>query len=490
MIKSLLALVAGIVNALSFAPFNWWPLSLFGFAVLFWIWLLSSPRAAAWYGFLFGIGMFGVGISWMYVSIHTFGGMPPLIAGFCIFILVIILSLFIGISGWLQGIFSGWYPAIRLAMIMPTIWILIEWLRGWVFTGLPWLSTGYSYIDTPLSNYAPIGGIYLVGLIALMSVGILVAIVRHNNTGNTFFAGLLVLVWVAGWQLNETAWTRAEGDAISVAIIQNDVPLNKKWDEEEGNKIIAEYMLKSQQHRDADLIVWPEAAVPDYIDNIGNGFWRDIENHPADFIFGVLHRDNIDGVQRYYNSVAAVTNRIMIYRKQHLVPFGEYFPLQGILAPLINMLNIPMSDFSAWNQPQLPLVAAGNRFAVSICYEDAFPQEWRDQIPSSGAFINVSEDSWFGDSFAPHQRLQMARFRSRESERPMIRSSNNGLSSLINWQGGIDSFAPQFTQYVVSGTIQPRAGMTPYVMFGENPILTFSGLLLVLGVLFGRVRSR
>ncbi|WP_423906824.1 apolipoprotein N-acyltransferase [Candidatus Spongiihabitans sp.] len=490
MIKTLLAIVAGVLNAVSFAPFNWWPLSMLSFAMLFWIWHTSSTKGATWYGFVYGLGMFGVGISWIYISIHTFGGMPPIIAGLCIFVLVAILSIFPALSGWLQSCFSAWRPTIRLAFLMPSLWILFEWLRGWLFTGLPWLSTGYAYLDTPLSNYAPIGGVYLVSLIVLVSVGTLVAIIRQITTGNSILAVLFILVWVAGWQLNKTAWTQTQGQPISVAVIQNNVALRKKWDEQEVNRIIFEYMQKSQEYRDVDLIVWPEAAIPDYLDNIANDFWRDIEDHPADFIFGVLHRDTVDDVTQYYNSAVAVTDHIMIYGKQHLVPFGEYFPFPGLLGPLTEMLNIPMSYFSAWQQPQSPLIAAENRFAVSICYEDAFPQEWRDQVESSGALINVSEDSWFGDSLAPHQRLQMARFRARESERPMIRSSNNGLSSVINWKGGIDVYAPQFVQHVVTATIQPRSGATPYVAFGENPVLILIGTWLIVGLLFGKSAER
>ena len=490
MTKILLALAAGGLSAMSFAPFYWWPLGMVSFAMLFCLWLMSNTRVAVMCGFAYGLGLFGVGVSWMYISIHTFGGMPPAMAGFTIFLGVCFISIYPAVCGWVQGLFSNWNATVRLTIIMPGIWILFEWLRGWLFTGFPWLSVGYAYLDTPLSNYAPIGGVYLVGLIVLVSVGLLIAIIRNLTGWNGMIALLMIGIWLGGWQLNETAWTRAEGEPISVAIIQNDVPLIEKWDEEKNNQIIAEYMAKSQAHKNADLIVWPEAAIPDYIENIANTFWHEIERHPADFVFGVLHKDNPNGTTEYYNSVAAVSDKIMIYRKQHLVPFGEYFPLQNIFGALIEMLNIPMSDFTAWTHPQLPLEAAGNKFAVSICFEDAFPNEWKNQIESAGALLNVSEDIWFGDSFAPHQRLQMARFRSRESERPMIRSSNNGLSSLINWKGGIDKLAPQFTQHVVTGSIQPRMGTTPYNIFGEKPILTLVGLLLLLGILFGRSNKR
>lgn len=467
---------------------------MLSFAILFCVWHTSGSKGAAWYGFVYGLGMFGVGISWIYISIHTFGGMPPIIAGLCIFVLVAILSIFPAASGWLQSYFSAWRATIRLAFLMPSLWLLFEWLRGWLFTGLPWLSTGYAYLDTPLSNYAPIGGVYLVGLIVLVSAGTLAAVVRQISMGNSILAVLFVLVWATGWQLNKTTWTRAHGQPISVAIIQNNVALRKKWDAQEVNQITSEYLQKSQEYRDVDLIVWPEVAVANYLDSMPNDFWRAIKEHPADFMFGVLQRDTVDGVTQYYNSVAAVAERTTVYRKQHLVPFGEYFPfpdfLKPLIEPLIAMLDIPGADFSAWRQPQAPLVAAGNKFAVSICYEDAFPQQWRDQVASSGALLNVSEDGWFGDSLAPHQRLQMARFRARESERAMVRSANNGLSSVLNWKGGIDVYAPQFVQHVVTATIQPRTGVTPYVAFGEHPVLILTGSWLILGLLFGRSTER
>ena len=489
MIRILLALGAGVLNALAFAPFNWWPLGLASFAVLFSVWLFSSPRLGFWSGLAFGLGQFGLGVSWMYVSLNTYGGMPPVMAGFSIFLVIAMLSLYPAFCGLLQSLVRNWHPTVRVAIIMPCLWILFEWLRLHLFTGFPFLLAGYAYLDTPLSNYAPIGGTLLVGFIALMSVGALVAVGRNVALGNGLLAGLLIAAWIGGWQLNETSWTRAVDRPITVSIVQNNIPLAAKWDADYASRIIARYMEKSLPLTDSDLIVWPEAAVPDYLDNLSNDFWRDVEQHPADFVFGVLHRDTKDAQSRYYNSVVAVTDRIMIYRKQHLVPFGEYFPLQWLLNPLIRMLDIPMSDFSAWTRPQRPLEAADQRFAMSICYEDAFPADMRSQIPDAGVLINVSEDIWFGNSFAPHQRLQMARFRARESERPMIRSSNNGLSSLINWKGGIDRRAPQFAEAVVSGSVQPRSGVTPYVAFGDSPVLSLAALILLLGIIFGRPRK-
>ncbi len=480
LIKILLAAFAGILNTLSFAPFNWWPLGLVSFAVLFGIWLVSGTRGAMWCGFTFGVAMFGVGASWVYISLHTYGGMPTIVAGLFVFAGICFISIFPMLCGWLQSLFSKWNAALRLSIIMPVSWILFEWLRGWIFTGFPWLSTGYAWLDTPLSNYAPIGGVYLVGLIVLLSAGLTASIIRRLSVSNGIAGLLLIAVWAGGWFLNQTAWTQAEGEPVSVAIIQNNVSIAEKWDRSQSSRIISEYLSKSRQHQDVDLIVWPEAAVPEYTSQLTDGFWSEVRAHPADFIFGVLYQDETDGQRNDYNSAVAVTDdQVMIYRKRHLVPFGEYLPLRDVLGGLVEMVSIPMSDFSAWEQPQSPLIAAGNQFAVTICFEDIFPNESKDQVAVAGALLNISEDIWFGDSLAPHQRLQMARFRSRESERPMIRSSNNGLSSLINWKGGIEDYAPQFVQQALKGSIQPRTGVTPYTVFGDKPVFALMALLLL-----------
>ena len=489
-IKLLLALVAGAVNPLAFAPFGWWPLCFVSIGALFGLWLTGGRAAAARLGFAYGVGMFGVGTSWMYVSLNTFGGMPPVLAGLCIVLLVLAMSLFPAAAGFLQGYFSARTNTVRTILIMPGVWLLVEWLRGWVLTGFPWLTTGYAMLDTPLAGLAPLGGVYLVGLLTLMTAGALLALLFDLSRVTMLLSLLVGIGWAGGWHLSAKPWTQARGGEISVAIIQNNVPLMRKWERTESNGIIADYLAQSARFREADLVVWPEAAVPDYLDRLPADFHRQLRNHPADFIFGVLTREIVDGEWRHFNSIAAVGHRVSLYHKQHLVPFGEFLPIKGLLQPLVSVLDIPMSDFTPWRQPQKPLYGAGNLFAASVCYEDAFPAEWRNQVAASGILINLSEDIWFGDSLAPHQRLQMARFRSLESGRPMIRSSNNGLSSIINWRGGIDVTAPQFVKTVVTAEVRPRTGVTPYTVYGDNPALILGAVILVLGLLFGKRRLR
>ncbi len=483
-------LLAGLAGALSvgaFAPLQWWGLFFPALGALVCLWEQAGRAKAFRLGFCFGLGQFGVGVSWVYLSIQTFGGMPPVLAGLCVLGFVGFLSLYPALAGWLHGRLDKVEPAIRLGLILPVIWVTMEWFRGWLLSGLPWLNAGYAFLETPLAGLAPIGGVYFVGLLAVSSVGILVALIRHRGTTIIPVALMALIGWGAGGLLDGHAWTVPQGRPISVALIQNNVPLQEKWEADNRDAIIDEYLARSAEHRDKDLVVWPEGAIPDYLQNLAPEFWEMLVDHPADIAFGTLHRPPPG---RYYNSLVAVSDEVRLYNKQHLVPFGEFFPLQGLLHPILRHLTIPMADFASWEAPQPPLPLAENLAAASICYEDAFPEVWRHQVPDSGFLLNVSEDMWFGDSLAPHQRLQMARFRARETERPMVRSSNNGLSSLINWRGRITDIAPQFEQAVVTGTIQPRTGITPYVRYGDRVAQITAILMVMAGWCMGQLLSR
>ncbi|MDD9811106.1 MAG: apolipoprotein N-acyltransferase [Gammaproteobacteria bacterium] len=528
--KNALAFLAGAAAPAAFAPLNWWPVGLLSLAVLFSLWLTAGRAAAARYGFLYGLGLFGVGASWTYISIHTFGGMPAALAGLCILLLVAALALFPAAAGFAQGIIGGRTDGdggggrpgavravARAALVMPGAWLAAEWLRGWLFTGFPWLTAGYAFLDTPLAGWAPLGGVYAVSLAALVTAGALTVLATGRGWRGAAAAALAAVLWFGGGQLGGVEWTRRDGAPVKVAIIQNNVPLAAKWDAARAARIIGDYLDASDRHRDADLVLWPEAAAPDYLDRLPADFHRRLREHPADFIFGVLTRRRADGGWQYFNSIATATAETTattgdrddstagdqgrdstatvtpdidapaaLYHKQHLVPFGEFLPVEWLFGPVVRQLDIPMANFTAWPQGQPPLRAAGVRLAASLCYEDAFPAEWRAQVPAAGLLVNLSEDVWFGDSLAPHQRLQMARFRALESGRPLLRASNNGLSSVIDERGGIVAIAPQFTVAAVAAAVAPRAGITPYIARGDWPALALGAALLALGGLAAR----
>ena len=213
-----------------------------------------------------------------------------------------------------------------------------------------------------------------------------------------------------------------------------------------------------------------------------------LEHHPADFLIGALARESLEPNAAYYNVAVGIGKARSLYRKHQLVPFGEYLPLSGLLAWLLDYLSIPMSDFSAGPLTQPPMQLGGYAVGVSICYEDAFTHVINEAVPRVQILANLSEDAWFGDSLAPHQRLQMARARAIETGRPMIRSSNNGLSALIDAGGQVQKIAPQFVRTVVRGDVQPMTGITPFVRFGNLPVFVLGALLLAAGF-WQRIRS-
>lgn len=475
----LTGLLAGAVFPLAFAPLRWFPLGVICLAVLYTLWLGSGPRRAAWRGFLFGLGAFGVGVSWVYVSLHNFGNMPAPMAAVAVAGFVMLLAAFPAAAGWAQGAMGGAAgPVCRLAMIMPAAWVTAEWLREWVLTGFPWLLAGYSQSDWWPADVAAWLGVYGVSLVTAIVSGLLVSVLGlpgRRLRGIVLAAALLAACAIAG----RVSWVRSVGEPIDVALVQGNVPLGDKWSGER-TRLVDRYLSMSAALVDRDLIVWPESALPYYYDELPPVFWEALRSHPADFLLGVLERDARDEV--FYNSVVAVTDQQAFYRKRHLVPFGEFLPLKFLFGWVVDYLEIPMADFTSWPDRQLPLTAAGWPLGVSVCYEDAFALEIRRALPQAAILVNVSEDAWFGNSLAPHQRLQMAQLRAIESGRPFLRAANTGVSAVIDWHGRILSRSPQFETHVLTAAVQPMQGLTPFTRFGHVPLLAIVAGLWLAGL--------
>ena len=475
-----LALAAGALFPLGFAPFDYVFVAPLSLGVLFMLWLSAGVLGAALLGFCFGIGLFGVGVSWVYISLHSFGGMPPQLAAFLVVGFILIMSVYPAAAGVIQAAGRRRSPALRMLVLMPACWVLCEWLRGVIFTGFPWLYLGYGMIDTPLAALAPFGGVLAVSWAAAIGGTALVMVVtgpRHDRLAG--FAAILasvLLVLVFG----RTAWVTSAGQPIRVTVIQNNVPLNEKWSPNAVESIVEEYLVASRDSPASDLLIWPEAALPLYLDEIRDDDLMQLRRLPGDVLLGVLERRLIKDKVVLYNSALGLGERDTLYRKQQLVPFGEYLPLRWLFGWVLNYLQIPMSDFTAWSDKQQPMVLAGQKVAVSICYEDAFSAVIRRSLPAATVLVNLSEDAWFGDSLAPHQRLQMARMRALESARPLIRASNNGLSALISADGRVLKSAPQFQQHGLHGFVEPMTEETPFVRYGSLPVVVFVLLVVVL----------
>ena len=458
------------------------PLGILGPTVLFALWLDTSPRQAFFLGLFYGIGLFGLGVSWVYVSLNVYGHMPVPLAVVTVLLFVLILSLYPALVGLAQAFIAGGV-LFRVCLVIPALWTLFEWIRGWLLTGFPWLSLGYGQINSPISNIAQWLGAFGVSWFTVTTAGMAVALVFVSGyLRRLFLVSAICLLWGIGWLAGQWSWVSPLGSPLSVSVVQGNVALDKKWQSSNKQSILQEYLELSESEQKAHLIVWPEAALPLFLDQLPKEFWDKVIQHPADFAIGILERKAKNGKIDSYNSVLAVSEKNVLYRKEHLVPFGEFLPLPFMLNWIIDYLEIPMSDFSAWDEPQSAIKVAGVKVGISICYEDAFLEEVRRVLPDAALLINVSEDSWFGDSFAPHQRLDMARMRSKENGRPMIRAANTGVSAIIDHNGDVLARTPQFIRVVLRGDVQPMQGITPFVRYGSWPVVIACGIVLLICV--------
>jgi apolipoprotein N-acyltransferase len=484
----LLALFAGALLPLAFAPLSFFPLAVLSPALLFLLWLDVTPRRASWRGLLFGFGQFGVGVSWVYVAIHDFGHSGVPLAVFLTALFVAVLALFPALLGYLAARFLRAPDGLRLTLLFPAAWTLIEWLRGWILTGFPWLNLGYSQIDAPLRGFAPLVGVYGVTLVVALSAGLLAVFVLSGRRAQLFALTGLVLLWLGGALLTRIDWTEASGAPLRVSLVQGNIPQDSKWSPELVQRTLDLYADLTRQHWDSRLILWPEAAITAFYHEVAgdylSGLAREARAHGTDIVLGIPVRE--PGTRRYFNSLLAISDRPGFYHKRHLVPFGDYLPLDNFLRGLIHFFDLPMSGFSAGPDEQPLLHAAGQPIASAICYEDVFGEEMITALPEATLLINATNNAWYGNSFAPHQHLEMSRWRALETGRYMLRVTTNGVSAIINEHGKIQGRSPQFETYVLSGEAVPRTGATPYVRVGNWPVVLLVFGIVLYGVLVAR----
>ncbi|MHA1568739.1 MAG: apolipoprotein N-acyltransferase [Alphaproteobacteria bacterium] len=483
-----LALLAGAALPLAFAPLDLVPLAFLSPAILFGLWRNASPRRAFETGLLFGLGQFGVGVSWVYVAIHDVGGSPAWLAAGLTALFIAFLALYPGLAGWLSVRLRPRRPGRAwLLLIVPAVWVLVEWLRGWLLTGFTWLQLGYSQIDTPLANLASWLGVYGVSWAVALGAAALVWLVTERGRQRVAALGLLAGIPVIALLAGQLDWSRPAGKPLRVALVQGNVPQSTKWDPAALQVRLDRYASLTRQHWDRDLILWPENALTlfyhdlaaDYLDPLA----AEARRHGTDLVVGVPVLD--PATDRYYTTLTRLGNPPQSYKKRHLVPFGEFIPLESWLRGLIGFFDLPMSGFSAGAAKQPQLVAAGQPLAPTVCYEDAFGEEVIDFLPRATLLVNGSNNAWYGDSFAPHQHLQISRMRTVETARPLLRVTTNGISALVDHRGRILARSPQFETWVLSGEVQPRQGATLYVRVGNTLIVSLLVLLAVAGWLPG-----
>lgn len=476
-----LVFLAGGLLVFAFAPFNLFPLAILSQMMLFGLWRGISIKRAFWRGWLYGLGMFGGGVHWLYISLAQFGGIDTPTAIIINGLFVMCMALYPAILGaFILKVFPH-CNRVRVLLALPAGWVLLEWVRSWFLTGFPWLLLGYSQIDAPLAGFAPIGGVYAVSWAVSMTAGLLLYGILRGKRGKIVWISLIFL-WTSSILLSFADWTRPLNKPLKVALMQGNTSNETKFVDNFAPQIIGDYLALTNEHLNVDIIIWPETAIPKYyhqVQTVIDEINQLSQTNNIDFIIGVPIEEN----NQYYNGVWVAGESGGFYQKRHLVPFGEFIPFRGLVKAILGDIDIPMSDFNegAVEQPQLQ--AKKNILGISICYEDAFNWEIRRAMPSATLLVNLSNDGWFGDSIAPHQHLQIARMRALEMGRYMLRATNTGISAIINQKGKVVLQSSQFEVIVGKGTAQTFDGGTPFSLSGNIPLLVLMFFSLLVGII-------
>ena len=486
-IQLLISALLGALLPLAFAPFFIWPLAIILPALL--LMLADSKNTLKQVfltGWCFGLGYFGFGVYWIYNSLHDFGMAPPIEAGAITALMIACLSVFTGLTLYfwksLQckiGQQSIW--------LVPILWFAFEWFRGWFLTGMPWLSLGYAFGESPLAGFAPLIGVYGLSALGVLLSVVLIQIIQFNAYR---YASIIALILALGLGLQQVDWTEQQTSSIDVTIVQGNIPQQMKWQYDQRQNIFNTYWQETQQHWDSDLIVWPETALPGQSENIRRSILDPVAKVAAEnnsqILTGLLVSDKVN--RKFHNSMMMLGDNESVYHKRHLVLFGEYYPLRWLLDLMSHLINIPYSDLQPGPQEQPLMSVKGLLLGISICFEDAFSRDIMQSIPDANLLINASNDAWFGDSLAPHQHLQMAQMRSLETGRAMVRATNTGVSAFIDHKGQVIEQTEQFKTVSISQAINGRTGITPFYYFAQ--VQGFLAAILLVMCLFNSVQIK
>jgi apolipoprotein N-acyltransferase len=472
------AALAGSLITLSLAPFDYWPLGIIALALLLPLLSKVSVKRGAMRGFIFGLGAFGTGASWVYVSIHIHGNAPAPLALLLTALFVATLAAIPAIACYLYCRFVRLHKYGAL-LAFPALWLLNDWLRGWLFSGFPWLIIGYGHIDTPLAGWAPVIGTAGITLICAFAASSLYHAIKHKQP---LILIPTVLFFITGGALNTIEWSLPKGEPAKVAMVQPNIPQQIKWQPDSFKAITELLQDMTQSVSNVDIVIWPEAAIPrlyQHSQSLVDSIQATAINNNYTLISGIPWRTDTSEDRQYHNSLISLDSKIQTYHKQNLVPFGEHMPLEFLLRGLIEFFDLPMSSFSPGPVDQSPFAIKQWNIGASICYEIAYANLIARSANNSDFFITVSNDSWFGESIGPLQHFQMARMRALENSRYLVRGTNNGISAVIDHKGQVITQGQQFTREIVTGSVQAMSGNTPFSTTGDWPVIILSLIIVI-----------
>ncbi len=482
-----IALLAGALLTLAFAPFEWRIISLLSPAALFVLLQeASSTRQHLLLSYSFAVGMFGTGCSWIFYSMYFFGHAHFLLAGGFTLAFILLISLIFLLLGLLTSRFRHFSPTYQLLLFYPASWVFVEWFRGWFLTGFPWLYLAHSHIDDWLVNIAPVTGSLGVSYLSALLSGAIILLITGTRKSRAIALTLSLSIIAGSYLLGLIQWTKPQGKPIQVALLQGNIPQDKKWLPEMLEPTLDLYRKLSDENWDADLILWPETALPGYFNKHMEDLILPLQQRSqetqTDLLIGGFYY-NEEGIPGSENSILAITPGLRsIYSKQHLVPFSEYIPFLKYLRWLDKWIMLPYDSVKR-GTGATTLQVAGITAQMSVCYEDAYGNETIKGLPEANMLINVSNDGWFTGSIEPQQHMEIARMRSVETGRYLLRDTNIGITAIVNEKGKIIHTAPAYTTAVIKGKAQPFSGATPYVRVGNWLIVSIMSLLLLAGLL-------
>ena len=474
-------LCAGILLTLSFAPYNCSVLAIIALMILMSRLLTVTARQAWLYGFCFGIGFFSTGVYWIFISMHTYGNLPGAFSYLLTSSLIIYLALFPAITCYC---FVRYFFATQASLLyaFPSLWVLSEWIRSHLFTGFPWLLLGYSQINTPLKGYAPLFSVYGVSWFSVLSSTLLLLMIlqyqQHHLRNVCYCAVTTLVIWASGALLSTLNWTHPSHAPLQVSLVQGNIPQTIRWVPEYFQLALNRYhdMTMSLFREKKQLIIWPEAAIP--LSAQAMTTWiksldQTTRHYHSTVLFGIpVSTVAMNNQTNYYNAILSVGSDHRVYYKRRLVPFGEYAPLPSLLAPLFHKLNFPMSTMLAGQYHQPPFIVNSIKILPTICYEIAFPELVTTHDPSIGILLTITNDAWFGQSSAAAQHLQIAAMRALEMQRPLLFSSNTGITAIINAKGQFTDIVPPDMVTVLNSQVIAREGVTPWQYFGLSPLFS------------------
>ncbi len=479
------AAILGIMLTLAFAPFYIFPFAVLAPAGLLALINHATIKRSFWLGYAFGLGFFGSGVYWVFISISRFGDVNIVLSTLITAALIAFLAIYPALACYATNRYFNDSEKCKLTLAFPSIWVLSEWVRSWLFTGFPWLIVGCSQTNSPLKGFAPIFGVYGISLAVMVTSGLIVSgiiALRKSNYFRCYISlFLIVAIWSIGGLVSLIPWTEPAGAPVKFTLVQGNIPQSLKWDPENVALSLNTYRsLSSDSWGKSNIIVWPESAIPLPVNDARfylNEMAQNAIESNTTLIFGIPARA-IES-SGYYNTLVAIGRYNASYRKHLLVPFGEYIPFQSLFARAFDFMNVPMSNTVPGQSHQPPLQIGDIKILPSICYEIAYPDFTRTTDPSINFILTVTNDAWFGDSSAKSQHLQMAVMRSLEMARPGLFVSNDGITATITPKGIIDNTIPTDTASVLKAAISPYHGLTPWMRNGIDPLLAVILIMLV-----------